>query len=182
MYLYEEYAKRFLISSPIIKRCDKSVVFLRSNQILMIEKKLNFNQPDSYKLSICIPNKHNNHNFSFFKVLFCEEIEWNNYEKIILDLCYKNNEALENYEEIFIRSWEVFLSYNDFYFSKNINFNILYQTIDFNNENRIKDIEGFILYLKNNNDYYYEMWLDMNKVVDNYSYWLAKLINSKSCY
>ena len=87
MYLYEEYAKRFLISSPIIKRCDKSVVFLRSNQILMIEKKLNFNQPDSYKLSICIPNKHNNHNFSFFKVLFCEEIEWNNYEKIILDLC-----------------------------------------------------------------------------------------------
>ena len=67
--------------------------------------------------------------------------------------------------------------YNDEYFSKNINFNLLYKTIDLN-ENRIKHIEDFILFLRIHNAYYYEMWQQMNRNIINYSYWLAKLINS----
>jgi hypothetical protein len=176
MYLYEEYANRLNLKSHIFKR-DNSIVYLENSTIVLIEKKLNFNQPNSYNISICEPETNKGRSVSFFNVISKDEVEWDDYDNYIFNFCKSSNRALENSNDILIRSWELFLIYNDEYFSKNINYNVLYKTIDLN-ENRIKHIEDFILFLRIHNAYYYEMWQQMNKNIINYSYWLAKLINS----
>lgn len=178
MYLYEEYANRFNLNCSIFKREDKSLVYLRNNKIICVEKKLNFNQPHSHEVFICCPEKNITGGSSFFKVINKYEVEWNDYDNFILNFCKSNNNALCKYDEVFIRSWEIFIYYNDQYFLENINYNILFKTIDLNNKNIIKDIEHFIDFLKIHNTFYYEMWKKMKKNVDNYSYWLSNLINS----
>ena len=84
MFLYEEYAKRFCINNPIYKRFDNSIVYLESSNIITINKKLNFNQPYSYYVSICKPNKEFDN--SFFKVIARDEVEWQEYDNYLEDI------------------------------------------------------------------------------------------------
>ena len=176
MYLYEEYAKRFSIQCPIFKRTDKLIVFL-DKEIILVEKKSNFNQPQSYQVSICEPEKSNSRSISFFKSISKNDVALSEYDEYMLDFCKKTNSAIEDPNQVYLRFWEIFVIYNNYYFSNNISYNFLYATIDLDNEHRIKDIQEFISFLKNNNIHYYHRWLQMSDNIINYSYSLANSIN-----
>jgi hypothetical protein len=175
MHLYQEYFNRKKIDKEQVRYADKSIIFTNdlSNKVLLIEKKISNVGPNKFIFLKLKPNK------GFLRSFESFEIEWDDYEDYIYkNLKYKKNAILDS-EDVFIFGWELFISCNDSFFSDNICYKTLYSTINrsLSKCDKIKNINNLISILNSDYKIIYNSWLIMQKDIDNYSYWLARLVN-----
>lgn len=167
MYIFEEYARRIGVGLPKIRYSEQSVVFLKKSSYEII--KINKIQGSSGKFSISriILNKNTN----------CVEIEWELYEPYIKNFIGLGD-ALNSHIEVFIGGWEIFLIQNQSMFSE-YSHDFIFKTINpaISDSQRIKNIENSIDIFKNDSSIIYNSWCEHQKFINNYSYWLAEIIN-----
>jgi len=172
MYILEEYLKRIGYEEPLVRYAEKTVVFIDNlpYKILEINRVVSRNSIGKFIIS-----KRN-----FFVNLEQVEVDWEFYEDYIIKNFQGLKNAITDANDIFFITWEFFLSSNQNYFLSNFGHNSIYKTIDKSlpKHERIKSIEFIINILKLECNYIYNSWLETKKSSDNYSYWLAEIINS----
>lgn len=178
MYLYEEYARRINFNCDFVRYQNQSIVFLKENSsfnIITISKVYGNNQPNKYRISRSFPKGDE----GFLKVIDCIDVEWDDYENYILNNYKSKNNAILDPSDVFLVGWEIFVIFNDKFFSDNLSYNSIYPTIDplICKSNRIEKINEFVELLKLEFPPSYSSWLKMQENIDNYSYWLAEIIN-----
>jgi hypothetical protein len=175
MHLYQEYLTRKKIDKELIRYADKSLIFINdlSNKVLIIEKKVSNNGPNKFVFLKLKPDK------GFLRSFESFEVEWDEYENYIYKNLISNKNAILDSEDVFIFGWQLFVSCNDSFFSSNICYEKLYSTIDYSlsKQDKINNINNFIIFLNSDYKTIYNSWLIMKKNIDNYSYWLARLVN-----
>lgn len=170
MYIFEEYITRIGIKSNIIRYAEKSFVFLRKDcyELVQINK-----TPNNAKFEFVVKkiNKDSKNKRN--------EVDWNDYEDYINKNLRGIKNAIEDKDEVFISSWEMFLIQNQSHFCKNYSHNFIYNTIDlsFSKNQRIENIHQSVFFIKSNCDSIYNLWKNLQEGLKNYSYWLAAIIN-----
>lgn len=171
MYIFQEYANRFGIKEQFIRQHDAVVFIKGQSDIILSAKRIYFdNQPSKFRVELFYSNKP--------KDFFDLDIE--QYEDYVnLNLKSKKNSILD-YFEIYFFCWNFFLVHNDFILEKNISPNLIYPTIDDSicKEKRIDYIGQLSYLLQVEFPKLYVNWNYFRQNIDNYSYWLAEIINS----
>lgn len=178
MYLYEEYAKKNNFDCDFVRYSNQSIVFLREDSsygVMTISKIYSDNSPNKYRISKSLPKS----NEGFLKVISSVDVEWDDYENYILNNYKSKKNAILHSDDVFLIGWEIFVIISDKFFSNNISHNLIYPTIDFSisQSDRTKKINEFVEMLKLEFKPTYSSWLKMQENIDNYSYWLAEIIN-----
>lgn len=182
MYIYEEYAKRINFNIDLMVRYNnRSVVFIYEKQkylILNIYKKQNNSNPCKFLIQKSTPSS-THRGFEENHSLY---LEYEDYENYINHNLRASNNSTTNPEEVFLIGWNFFLVCNDFAISENISYNFIYSTIDnsLSCESKIRNINEFVEFLQNEFSFLYFSWKQnfWENNINNYSYWLAKIINS----
>lgn len=175
MYIFEEYAERIQHKQTLIKYANKSFIFFASypRKILEIEKTTSPNAPGKFRISerlidlVPIGDQKD------------ADVEWDAYEDYIISKYKGSKNAIIDTKIVFISSWETFLYYNQNCFINCFGHNSIYKTIDLSlsEEERINNINYTIDVLKLENNMVYNNWIGFRYNPDNYSYWLANIIN-----
>ena len=174
MHLYQEYFNRKKIDKELIRYANKSIIFTSDfYRALVIEKKVSSVGPNKFVFLSLKPDK------GFLKSFESFEVEWDEYENYICKNLKSKKNAILDSEDVFIFGWQLFLSCNDSFFSSNICCETLHSTIDcsLSKKDKINNINNFIFFLNSDYKIIYNSWLIMKKDIDNYSYWLARLVN-----
>ncbi len=172
MYIFEEYVRRIGADHQnILRYAEESVVFLKSSNYEIIRINKITNTPGKFKISRKVLNESDS----------CVEIEWENYEFYINKNFRGLQNALVSKKDVFIGCWEIFLIQNQKVFLEHFSDNFIFKTIDFsiNCDERIRNIENSINILKIDSSSIYNSWCINQKHINNYSYWLAEIINEK---
>lgn len=175
MHIFEEYANRHKIINNNIQYLSNSVVFTKDcpHKIIKIDKICNRDHADKFKILI-IDSKEKKLNT--IKQGFYD-IGWDEYECFIVEkLNNFKNCICDNYEDVFISGWEIFVICNQDYFCEHVGLNTLYRSLDvqISKKERIKEIEDLIIKFELEK----QGWDKIIKYIKNYSYWLANFINS----
>lgn len=171
MYIFEEYANRIGYKIDFVRQHD-AVVFIRSDNNFIIDVKRIFfeNQPSKFRVELFFISKP--------KKVFDLDLE--EYEIFINNnFKYKKN-SITNPVEVYIFGWEFFLASNDSILEKNLSPNIIFPTINDSLENckRIQNIDKLSNILQEEFPFIYAQWKPFRQYIENYSYWLAEIINS----
>lgn len=172
MYIYEEYASRIGFSDNLIKYHEKSVVFFYGlpHIILTIKKTSGESRPSKFVFNK-IQHAEN-------QKISSNEVEWDEYENYINVNIRGAGGAIEEGQDVFLFSWEIFLQNNQSYFCNRFSQKLLYPSVDFSLEKnqRINSINSIVSLLDSK---IYNIWVQFQN--NKYSYWLAKIINEKTC-
>lgn len=177
MHIFEEYANKHNIINNNVQYLSNSVVFTKEHphKIIKINKVCNRDYADKFKILI-IDSKEKNINS--IKQCFYD-IDWDKYENFIVEKLHKfNNCICDNYEDVFISGWEIFVICNQDYFCEHVGLNTLYKSLDeqVSKKERIEEIKNIIIEFELEK----QGWDKIIKFINNYSYWLANFINSLS--
>lgn len=172
MYIFEEYARRIGTKyKNTIRYAEESVVFIKNSNYEIIRINKIINTPGKFRISKKVLNESDS----------CVEIDWEDYESYINNNFRGLKNALVSKKDVFIGCWEIFLIQNQKVFLEYVSDNFIFKTIDFsiNYDERIKNIEKAIDTLKIDSSSIYNSWCVNQKYINNYSYWLAEIINEK---
>jgi hypothetical protein len=172
MLIFEQYAKRLGIVNNNVQYLSNSIVFTKNchHEIIKINKICNPGYADKFEIII-------NSSRSASPVQAYYDIEWDNYENFIVEKLYKfKNHICDNYEDVFISAWEIFVVRHQSHFCEHVGLNALYKSLDdqLSKKERIEEIDNLIIKFELQK----EGWNKIIKHIDNYSYWLANFINS----
>lgn len=171
MYIFEEYANRIDYRPNFIRHHD-AVVFLmhQGNCILDIKRIFFDSQPSKFRVQLLFANKPKE----------CFDLDLEDYENYINEhFRYKKNSILD-FLDIFLFGWNFFIVSNDSYLEKILSANIIFPTIDesISKEKRIQNINDLCFEFKEEFFSLNDQWQAINNKINNYSYWLAEIINS----
>jgi hypothetical protein len=179
MYIYEEYAKRTNYNiDHLVRYNSRSFVFLKKDHynLLSISKICSNNQPCRFFIQESEPSSISRK----LNVKYILDLEFEEYENYIIENLKSKKNSICDPDLVFIIGWKTFLIYNDFVLGENISPNLIYPTLDesISNSKKIKNINKFSELLKKEFCSVYYSWKTIEDNIKNYSYWLAKIINS----
>jgi hypothetical protein len=153
MYIFEEYANRIDYEPNFIRHHDAVVFLMHQGNCILDVKRIFFDsQPSKFRVELLFANKPKE----------CFDLDLENYENYINDhFRYKKNSILD-FLDIFLFGWNFFIASNDSYLEKILSANINDLCFIFKEE------------FSSLND----QWQVINNKINNYSYWLAEIINS----
>lgn len=191
MKLFEEYFKRHNITNvPLVHHCQEGVVILESEKtknklLIFIEWAESDGHPGEYTIKFVKPIHNSFSAGSYFELETKIKKRWHEYEAYFIKLPEKTDSftaVLEKYE-VLLSVWEIFIFVYDGWFStlpKTIK-ETLFESINKDNslDIRIKKYREVYLFMERNFPLITENWSQvfLSKIVEPYSYWLAKLIN-----
>jgi len=191
----DEYLMRHSIHGPFVKHTSRGVLFIREMcdygvywTILTTEWNHPGNHPGSYSVKYLCP-VHNVRSFEFELSLECTDmrLQWEEYEDFFerFSKSYKKSSIVNEHKEIILMAWEMFAYSHDNYLCKNFknHYNLLFKSLDFTTcvDSRYKSYLEFMKILGNEEVYFSSFKSDLNKYVNNYSYWLVDLIHKNGC-
>lgn len=171
MYIFEEYANRIGYKPNFIRQHD-SVVFLRNegNCILDIKRVFFDSQPSKFRVELSFANRPGE----------CFDLDLEDYENYINNNFRSKKNSILDFLDVFIFGWIFFIASNDSSLEKSLSANLIFPTIDESicKEKRIQNINDLCIILKEEFSPLYAQWQTINDKINNYSYWLAEIINS----
>lgn len=154
MRIFEEYLLRHNIDAPAIRHCSRGVLVLENEVIINLFWQNQKNTIGFYRFNECKLK------YNYIRPFNFNKIYWHDYENFIKNWIENNNNmALFNKNEVFYFFCKIFLKCNKIKLYK----------IEINN------VERYVK--KSNSKFLQSSWQCYKNYINNYSYWLANLVN-----